>query len=385
MTQCFLCDRILCGGAERAGAILVRDGVIEALADGPVPADETIDLRPLCLSAGWIDMHTHGGGGHPFLDGTEEDVIEGCLFHLRHGTTSILPTLSAAPFPAMRAAVAAIEAARRSGRFPGTILGAHMEGPYLSAAQCGAQCPRFITPPQPAEYEALLADYPGAVVRWTYAPENDPDGVFCRCLRAHGVVPSAGHTDAILSDMDTAIENGCRLVTHLYSCTSTVTREFGFRRLGVIEATFLRDELSCEIIADGRHLPPELIRMILKIKGEDAVALVTDSLALAGTTAREGVMAGTEYLIEDGVCKLRDRSAFAGSIATADDLLRVVTRDCGVPLARAVKMMTKTPARILGIRAGRLERGFPADLVAFSAPEIAVRRVFLGGKEFSLT
>ncbi len=382
MTQCFLSDRILAGGREFSGAVFVRDGVVEAILPEACGADETVELRGLYLSAGWIDMHTHGGGGRPFLDGTADDVIEAALFHFRHGTTTILPTLSAAPMEEMHAGVAAIDEARRSGRFPGTILGVHMEGPYLSVAQCGAQNPSSITEPIPAEYEALVRDFPGAVVRWTYAPEHDRDGSFCRFLCAHGILPSAGHTDAIGSDMERAIANGCRLVTHLYSATSTVTRDHGFRRLGVIESAFLHDELACEIIADGRHLPPDLIRMILKIKGDDAVALITDSLALTGTDEKEGVSGGIAYVIEEGVCRLRDRSAFAGSIATADRLIRVLTEECGVTVARAVKMMTETPARILGIPAGRIAPGCPADLLAFD-DGIQIRRIFIRGEDRS--
>ena len=380
MVQCFLSERILSGGEVLAGALRVEDGVIRGILPGPFSADETVDLGSLFLAPGLVDLHTHGGGGHSFLSGDEDDVIGGCRYHLRHGVTSILPTLSAAPFGDMRAAAGAIDRARKSGRFPGRILGVHMEGPYLSPKQCGAQCPLFITPPRKEEYESLVRDLPGAVRRWTYAPEDDPEGEFCRFLRDHGILPSAGHTDAVYQDIKTAAENGMTLITHLYSCTSTVTRDHGFRRLGVIESAFLLDGLFCEIIADGRHLPPELIRMIVKIKGEDKVALISDSLALAGTEETEGTMAGTDFIIEDGVCKLKDRSAFAGSIASGFDLIRVVRDDCGIPLARAVRMMTEVPAGLMGLRTGRMAEGFTADLIAFTE-DLALRRVFIGGRE----
>ena len=380
MVQCFLSDRILSGTGMLSGAVRVEDGVIRGIFPGPFPADQTLDLGSLILAPGLVEMHTHGGGGHSFLSGEVSDVIGGCLYHLRHGVTSILPTLSAAPFGEMRTAAEAIDRAGKSGLFPGRILGVHMEGPYLSPSQCGAQCPLFITPPRKEEYESLVAALPGAVLRWTYAPENDPEGEFCRFLRDHGILPSAGHTDAILKDIETAVENGMHLITHLYSCTSTVTRDHGFRRLGVIESAYLMDEIFCEIIADGRHLPPELIRMILKIKGEDRVALVSDSLALAGTDETEGTMAGTDFIIEDGVCKLKDRSAFAGSIASGLELIRVMRDDCGIPLPRAVRMMTEVPAGLLGLSAGRMAEGFEADLIAFT-DDLKLERVFVGGCE----
>lgn len=138
----------------------------------------------------------------------------------------------------------------------------------------------------------MVEDYGKYIARWTYAPENDKNGEFCKYLTTNGIIASAGHTDATYEDMKVAINNGCNLITHLYSCTSTVTRDHGFRNLGVIETAFLRDELFVEIIADGKHLPPDLIKMIVKIKGIDKVALITDSLEIAGTDIKEGVRSG---------------------------------------------------------------------------------------------
>ena len=191
----------------------------------------------------------------------------------------------------------------------------------------------------------------------------------------------AGHTDATYDDLKPAIKQGCRLITHLYSCTSTVTRDHGFRRLGVIETAYLEDGMDVEIICDGKHLPPELIRLIYKIKGPEHIALITDSLALAGTDQVHGFMQSTEFIIEDGVCKLMDRSAFAGSIATADRLVRVAIKEAGIPLIDAVRMMTATPARIMGLsQKGSIARGMDADLVVFDE-EIQVRQVFAKGKK----
>ena len=180
--------------------------------------------------------------------------------------------------------------------------------------------------------------------------------------------------------MRIAEENGCRLVTHLYSCTSTVTRQNGFRKLGIIESAFLSDDLYVEIIADGKHLPPELIKMIVKIKGTGRTALVTDCLSVAGTVQSEGKMCGTEYIIEDGVCKLKDRTAFAGSIATADRLVRVLVQNCGMGVTDAVKMLTETPADLLSInQKGRIKIGCDADFAVFDK-NIEVKSVFVKGK-----
>ena len=294
-------DRIISGKELISGYVYINDATITEVSQQELPFDKEVDLTGYYVSPGFIDMHTHGGAGHDFIDG-EDAVVHGCNFHLKHGTTSILPTISAAPFAKMRHAVEGIHNAMQNPALQSNVIGAHLEGPYLSKAQCGAQCTDFITPPKAEEYESLVADYGNAIARWTYAPENDENDTFCKFLKENDIVASAGHTNAIYDDMLTAMENGCKLITHLYSCTSTITRKQGFRQLGVLETTMLHDEIDAEIIADGRHLPPELIRLIVKIKGIDRLALVTDSLAVAGTEAKSGFMLDTAFIIEAGVC-----------------------------------------------------------------------------------
>lgn len=372
-------DRIIAGNAVIRGYVYMDGPSITEVSHRELPFDRETDLTGYYISPGFIDLHTHGGSGHDFIDG-EEDVVQGCNFHLQHGTTSILPTISAAPFSKMKQAVEAVHRAMQNPALKSNIIGAHLEGPYLSKAQCGAQCTEFITPPKPEEYEPLAAEYGNAIARWTYAPENDPDGEFCRFLRQNGIIPSAGHTNAVYEDMLQAMQSGCSLVTHLYSCTSTITRKQGFRQLGVLETAMLHDDLYAEIIADGRHLPPELIRLIVRIKGIDRIALVTDSLAVTGTGAKSGFMVDTPFIIEDGVCKLADRSAFAGSIATADVLVRTVTRDAGFSLTDAVHMMSAVPGKIMGLNKGVLAPGKDADIIAFD-DDINIKSAFVMGKQ----
>lgn len=360
------------------GFIYFENGRITDVTAAEYPVVREYDATGNYVSPGFIDIHTHGGGGHPF-EGSVDEIMAGCHFHLRHGTTSICPTISAAELTSMARSVENVRQAMDDPRVKGTIIGAHLEGPYLSRGQAGAQCADFITAPIPQEYLPLLEKHAEVIARWSYAPEADEEERFAKALKQYGIVASAGHTDATYDDMLRAMANGCHLVTHLYSCTSTITRDHGFRRLGVIETAYLMKELFVEIICDGKHLPPELIRMIYQIKGADRIALVTDSLALAGTEQTHGFMQSTEFIIEDGVCKLMDRSAFAGSIATADRLLRVAVCDAGIPLTDAVKMLTSTPAEIMRLpNKGCLARGMDADFVVFD-DQIHIKDVFAKG------
>lgn len=373
------CDRIITPRGLFDGYVYADGGKIADITTEKRAADLELDYTGRYLSPGFIEMHTHGAGGHPFLTDDAKTVAAACEHHLMHGTTTILPTTLTAPIEVIEKAVKAIKTARDEGLTHANILGAHLEGPYLSKNQCGAQNTELITPPIEEDYKALVEKYGDAISRWTYAPENDPEGKFAAYLTEHGILPSAGHTDAKYEDMAVALDNGCKLVTHLYSATSTVTRKLGFRSLGVIESAFLRDDLYAEIIADGKHLPRELVQMIIKIKGTDKVALVTDSLEIAGTDITEGSMAGVDFIVEDGVCKLRDRSAFAGSIATADRLIRFISKDCGFDICEAVKMMTAVPAQLLGINKGKIDTGYDADLVVFD-DDVNVEAIFVNGK-----
>ena len=373
-------DKIIVGESIFDGYVYLDGDKIADVTAENREADECYDYTGSYVSPGFIDTHTHGGSGSSFYNSSADDVITACNFHLKHGMTTVFPTVVACAYSEIVSSMEFISKAIESGKIKPNVPGAHIEGPYLSASQCGAQVPRFITPPIPLEYKALVERFGSYIRRWTYAPENDEGGRFCRYITENGIVASAGHTDAKYPDMCKAIESGCNLVTHLYSCTSTVTRDHGFRSLGVIESTFLRDELWAEIIADGKHLPPELIKMIVKIKGSDRVILTTDSLEVAGTDAKSGRFSDTEYIIEDGVAKLPNRSAFAGSIATADVLVRTLTKQCGFGVAESVKMLTKNPAALFKLTKGELKAGLDADIVVFD-DDINVSDVFVMGKK----
>jgi N-acetylglucosamine-6-phosphate deacetylase len=194
---------------------------------------------------------------------------------------------------------------------------------------------------------------------------------FAETLRSHGILPAIAHSDAIYEEALVAFDWGFSHVTHLYSCTSTVTRRNCFRYAGIIEAAYLIDDMTVEIIADGVHLPESLLRLIYKIKGPEKIALITDSMRAAGMPDGKSIIGsltnGLEVIVEDGVAKLPDRTAFAGSVATADRLVRTMHRLAGTPLLETIRMITATPARIMGIdkTKGSLTKGKDADVVIF--------------------
>lgn len=379
--------RVVDGGAVRPGSILMAEGkVVAVLAPDAVVEDaQTVDGRGLYASAGFIDTHTHGAGGHDFMDGTVEAFTGACRMHLRHGTTTILPTTLSASTEQLVRSVKAFQQARKDMEQEQFQPGLHLEGPYFAMNQKGGQDPRYIRDPEPAEYEKIVELADGAILRWSVAPERKGAMQMGDYLTAHGIWPTIAHTDATYADCLEAIRHGYNHVTHLYSCTSTITRKDGFRILGVTESAYLLDELTVEVIADGCHLPPELLRLVVKCKGVDRIIMVTDSLRPAGQDVKESISGSKEdgqvCIIEDGVAKLPDHSAFAGSIATTDRLVRTMWKLAGVPLPDTIRMMSENPARLLHIEArkGRLLPGLDADVVLFDE-EVNVDSVYYMGK-----
>ncbi len=346
--------------------IVCEGGKIAALVpEGSVKGEETVNLNGNYIAPGFIDIHCHGGGGAEFIDGTADSYRKACEIHSAHGTRVIFPTISATDYETMKSALEAAEAVKDSCAC--RIGGVHLEGPYLSLAMAGGQAGSFVKKPDKKEYTALFERFGSLISRWTYAPEEDENGEFLSFLTANGIIPSTGHSAAEYGTLINAFEAGNRLVTHLYSCTSTVTRHQGFRSLGIIETAFLLDGMDVEIIADGKHLPLELIKLILKIKGADSVCMITDSLRPAGDAEEGRVYSDTAvpFIIEDGVAKLCDRSAFAGSIATADVLLKTaVAAGCTIP--EAVKMLTSTPARVMRLdKLGKIKPGYDELFTVF--------------------
>lgn len=369
------------------GSVLITGGIITAVSEGNIDVSDAIeiDAKGNYIAPGFIDIHVHGGGGHDFMDGSENAFLKAAETHARYGTTSMSPTTLTSEKEDLMKTLELYETADRNNVNGAQFIGMHLEGPYFAMSQRGAQDPRYIRDPDPAEYMDILART-NVVTRWSAAPELKGAIPFAKYLRSKGILAALAHTDAIYEEVLEGFENGYTLATHLYSGMSGVTRRNAYRYAGVIESAYIIDEMDVEIIADGIHLPAPLLKLIYKIKGPDRIALITDSMRGAGMPEGESVLGnlntGLKVIIEDGVAKLPDRTSFAGSVATTDRLVRNMIRMAGVPLLEAVRMMSMTPARIMNIsdKKGSLVEGNDADIVIFDE-DINIQHTIIRGRQ----
>jgi len=361
-------------GIIEGGTVLIENGIIKSLQQqyAPIADAMEIDANGMFVSPGFIDIHVHGGGGHDFMDGTEEAFLQIAATHARYGTTAMLPTTLTSSKDELFNTLKVYESADKKNIHGAQFLGLHLEGPYLSINQCGAQDPQYIRNPDPAEYKEVLSSTT-FIRRWSAAPELLGAIEFGQYLTQRGILVSMAHTDAVYEEAMRGFENGYTLATHFYSAMSGVTRRNAYRYAGVVEAAYLTDAMDVEIIADGIHLPAPLLQLVYKIKGADKTALITDAMRGAGMPEGEYVLGninnGLKVIVEDGVAKLPDRTAFAGSVATADRLVRNMIHMGKVSLLEAVAMITQTPARILKADhlTGSIVPGLAADLVIFDS------------------
>lgn len=379
--------KIVTGGECFAGNVVLKDGVIEYVGTEDIQVSEdamVIDAQGCYVTPGFIDMHTHGAGGADFMDGTVEAYLTAARMHAIHGTTLLYPTTLTSTNEALYGSFDTYLKAEEQNTDGAKFGGMHLEGPYFSPMFAGAQDPRYLRNPRPEEYMEILDRCP-KLARWSFAPELEGAEEFAAELKKRGVVASIGHTNATFQECDAAYKSGASLMTHFYSCMSTVSRRNAFRYAGTIEYGYIQDGMDLEIIADGIHVPQDLLHLLLKIKGVERIALVTDSMRAAGMPEGPSILGGLkdgqEVIVEDGVAKLLDRTSFAGSVATADRLVCTMVQVAGCSMPDAVRMITENPAKILGIsdRKGCLKHGMDADVVIFDE-NVNVKTTIVEGK-----
>ena len=350
---------------------VVESGYVEVAGDTIVTVGTGAPATGRWIVPGFVDIHTHGGGGHTFTTGDAAAAREGAAFHLRHGTTTLLASLVSSPYELMRDATAAFAPLVAEG----VLAGIHYEGPYLSEVRCGAQNPAYLRDPSTEELAALIALGGGAVRMVTIAPERRGALDAIKLLGSHGVVAAIGHTDATYDQTLAGIDAGATVGTHVFNGM----RPPHHREPGPVFALLGADSVVCELIPDGIHLHDGTLAFAAKVTGPDRAVLITDAMAAAGMPDGEYELGGQAVVVADRVARLARDGSIAGSTLTMDAALRQAVH-AGVSMVDAVRMATTTPARAIGVagEVGALAPGLRADLVVLDE-ELRVERVMRAG------
>lgn len=354
----------------------------------PPENTEIINAEGNYLLPGFIDIHIHGGGGADFMDATPEAFETAVKSHLQHGTTTLVPTAMSASEKDLTAFLKTFKSFRENSKYGALTPGVHLEGPYFSGASAksgGAQPRDILRLPDINEVERLLKTADGDILRWDAAPELPGADEFARCMTDNGILCAIAHSNADSEEAQRGIDCGFSHVTHFYNAVTTYHKEGQTVYGGIVEAAYLNSGVTVELICDGKHIPRDILRLALKIKGVNSVAAITDAMRISGTDMKFGKLGGlkngTDVIVDSGVAKLPDMSSFAGSVATMDRCLKVLCLDYGISLTDASVMLSGTPARLLrlGNTKGRIQNGMDADMVLVNR-EMAVMCVISNGK-----
>lgn len=364
-------------------ALYVADGVIRSICDiGDLPSDiEQVDAGGRLITPGLVDIHIHGAHGSSFNEASAEAFGTILQANVRAGVTSVLATTATAPIPQLMACLETAEQWMKSPGQGANLLGVHVEGPYFALSQVGAQDPANIRTPADGQYEQLL-EWQEIIRIFTYAPELPGALTLTKRLNELGIVAAAGHSAAREEDILPHFPLGLRHFIHIWSGQSTTVRDGPWRKPGLLEVSLTAEHVTVEMIGDGKHLPPTLMRLAYKCIGADRLCLISDATSGAGlpdgARFRMGEM---EYVVGDGVGMLLDYTAFAGSTTLLSQVVRTVVEQVGVPIVEAVRMASLTPARVIGVddRKGSLAAGKDADVVIFDR-DFRPWQVMVGGR-----
>lgn len=370
----------------------IKDGMIQDVGRIACKDDQEIDASELYVCPGFVDIHTHGGGGGDFMD-AEDGAFESALdFHARNGTTSILAT-SVTALPEQ-----IIEMLRTTRRYMQKqeprcrVFGAHIEGPYISKKNKGAQPESFLRIPAKDPYDFIL-DNSDVVKTVTIAPELDGAEQMTRDLREAGIVVCGGHDDGCKEKVMPVVEAGLSHCTHLWCAMSSVAMRNGRRSVGLLETGLTDDRLSVELIADDYHITPEMAKLVYRCKGADKMCVVSDSLRAAGMPDDGRLYSlglktdehSQKFIVSDGVARLPDNSHYAGSICPLSKMVKHLVYEAGISLVDAVKMASLTPAKIIHADnlVGSIEAGKAADFCLMDK-ELKVVGTIVAGRRFNV-
>lgn len=365
-------------GWMKDGSVLISDGKILEVtnSDLAVIGAKVVDAKGMYIVPGFVAMNIHGGGGHDFQECTEEAFKGAIAAHMKHGATTFFPTVLASEVSVIRKAVSVCE--KLMTEHDGPILGLHIEGPYLNPKMAGSLFIDQLNTPDSEEYKSIL-ESTNCIKRWDASPELPGALEFAQYIKSKGVLAGISHTEAEFEDIKAAYHAGFTHAAHFYNAMPGFHKRREYKYEGTVESVFLMDDMTVEVIADGRHLPGTILRLVYRLKGVERTCLVTDALSCAANEGKP--LSDPRIIIEDGVCKLADHSSLVGSVATMDTLVRTMVQKADIPLADAVRMASETPARLMGVddRTGTLQRGKDADIVILDR-KLNVRAVWSMGQ-----
>lgn len=358
------------------GSVLIEDGIIKEFNPVDCKCDEIIDANGLFLSPGFIDIHIHGAGGYDTMDGTVEAIDSISKTIVKHGTTSFLPTTMTVSIEAINKSMHAIKSLKENGASGAQVLGAHLEGPFISPSAIGAQNPQYLQNPSIDTFNKMTADCEDAVVSITLAPELDGSLELIQYLSAKNINCSLGHTKATYEETMKAIDSGANHSTHLYNAMTPLNH----RSPGVVGALFDSPKVSIETISDGIHISYPALRIAYKQKTPDKSILVTDAMMACCMPDGNYSLGGQDVIVKDNAARIKTGS-LAGSVLTLDRAIKNVYENCNMPLYEVVKMATYNPAKFCNVseHKGLVKEGYDADLVLFDE-DINVKHVFVKGR-----
>ena len=359
------------------GSVVIRDGHILEVTncDLPLTGAKQVDARGRYIVPGYVCMHAHGGGGRDFTECTEEAFRIAIEAHQKHGATTIFPTISSTSYENIKRGIAVCE--KLMEEEGSQVMGLHLEGPYLNPKRASDQFGDNLAEPDVEAYTSLV-ESTGCIKRWDASPELPGALEFARYLKEKGIVATISHTEAEYPEVKAAFEAGFTHVSLFYNGMPGFHKNREYKYEGTVESVYLIDDMTIELIADGRHLPDTILKLAYKVKGAEKTCLVTASLAYAAMDASE--VNDPDIVIEDGVCKSRDLNHLVGSVATMDVLVQNMVK-AGVPLEDALRMASETPAKIMGVydRKGSLEKNKDADILILDK-KLRIRAAWCMGK-----
>lgn len=362
-------------GWIKDGSVLISNGKILEVtnSDLAVIGAKVIDVKGMNIVPGFVGMHIHGGNGHDYTESTVEAFEKATQAHLIHGATTIFPTLTSTSLDNILRAANVCEEIMKTNK---VIQGLHIEGPYLNPKMAGGQWENFLIEPKKEEYTNIV-ESTSCIKRWDISPEITGGYEFGQYTSSKGILTAITHTEAEYEDIKRAFASGFKHAAHFYNAMPGFHKRREYKYEGTVESVYLTDGMSVEVIADGRHLPATILKLVYKLKGVEQTCLVTDALKYA---AYDGEIDDPQYIIENDVCKLANHSSLAGSLATMDKLVWTMVKKAGIPLEDAVRMASETPAKIIGIDStkGTLQKGKDADIVILDK-DTNVRCVFSYG------